>query len=498
MTANRSFLGLLCLGFLLINSIQAIHLHHNNARHHNLGHFHKSALPNLKHEQLKHTEHADASYFSLSPLVGTDKYHNVEELTEFAEQPNLLERGLNIREIPSNPMLVLQKKDIHNPDFLPVLLTMKQDDTDDTGDDDDDAEDDTDTAQDDDDDDDDDAAEDDDNEDDEGDDDDDDDAGDDTDGTDTTDDADDAGDTDATDATDDAGDTDAEAAATDDTDTSEGEITTEGEHTEQIVEDGGTTQVITTDTTVTTEEAPSSAAATPAPAETVVTEAPVQSSDLGNRIDQMSTTLQGSVDTMKNDLARTGTQIQQDLQTSVDGTMNQLTSDVGVTLEGITDIIRAEGSATRQQIAQNTYQLQRQIDGVSAKTDQNSGETINLEILLLTDNLNEKKEELKKLDIQIAQLQASIPTQDVNTCSLHTDCASCAEDTSCGWCTTEKKCVRGDSVGPLFDTCNFYDYHQCSGDACSRYRDCYVNNFLLCFSKRVLELYSGSILRMVF
>jgi len=36
----------------------------------------------------------------------------------------------------------------------------------------------------------------------------------------------------------------------------------------------------------------------------------------------------------------------------------------------------------------------------------------------------------------------------------------------------EERCVLGDKDGPLYVSCNFYNYKYCAGKDCSKYNNC--------------------------
>jgi len=38
----------------------------------------------------------------------------------------------------------------------------------------------------------------------------------------------------------------------------------------------------------------------------------------------------------------------------------------------------------------------------------------------------------------------------------------------------EERCVLGDKDGPLYVSCNFYNYKYCAGKDCSKYNNCGV------------------------
>lgn len=99
--------------------------------------------------------------------------------------------------------------------------------------------------------------------------------------------------------------------------------------------------------------------------------------------------------------------------------------------------------------------------------------------ILLVDQLESTQKRLKVLENDLKSMENQLLSQkEVNLTDFCRDldnCAECSKAKECGWCSgIEKKCVKGDEVGPIEETCSLYSYDRCNENDCTQISDCEV------------------------
>lgn len=186
-------------------------------------------------------------------------------------------------------------------------------------------------------------------------------------------------------------------------------------------------------------------------------------------ITQLKTSLDGVSQDVKNSLERAT----ENATTHMAQQVQELSKDVQRSIGKIETSLEKEGNKTREEVTLGSEKINKEILRTQRKIDANTIETRAIRITMLEQELEDKEEELKQLEERINQLKAKLPPP-TSICNQYLDCGTCTVNPRCGWCTAEQKCVEGDKVGPLYETCNFYDYGVCSGSTCGRYKDCSV------------------------
>lgn len=231
----------------------------------------------------------------------------------------------------------------------------------------------------------------------------------------------------------------------------------------------------TTSTTVTSTDAgTTTSTTTSAPAASTITTTVDTSSAISDEIEKITTQLDSSLETIKTDLQNTNEQLLDTLKTEVQKSTQELVEHVKTSTKQISADVKAEGKKTRAEVSKSTEEIKKDVKVVGAKVDVNIGETISLKVLFLQNELKEKKQQLDEVQKEILELEAKLPVEGAGICGNHGDCATCTKDPRCGWCSAESKCVEGDKVGPLYESCSFYDYEVCTGSACAQYKECSV------------------------
>lgn len=128
-------------------------------------------------------------------------------------------------------------------------------------------------------------------------------------------------------------------------------------------------------------------------------------------------------------------------------------------------------------IVSSSEKLEKKIDKIEEKVDENIEQTEESSIIIISEQIKEKEENLKLLKAEINDLKIVLNNEKeiTNVCELYNSCTDCTSNPKCGWCILEEKCVGGDHIGPSEEQCTFYSYHYCSSLSCARNTDCYVN-----------------------
>ena len=188
----------------------------------------------------------------------------------------------------------------------------------------------------------------------------------------------------------------------------------------------------------------------------------------------ISADLQTAMGNIRTELRKTSDELRETVKKQVNEALDTLKKNVAQSAGDISKQVEAEAAQTRGHLARSDTELKNKINDVAQKVDQTTTETVGLKLMILKKDLKDKEDELEKIQKEIAELKLKVPSQAPSICSTKTDCDVCTQDPRCGWCIAEKKCVDGDKIGPLYTSCNFYDYGKCSGPACGRYKDCDV------------------------
>ena len=126
--------------------------------------------------------------------------------------------------------------------------------------------------------------------------------------------------------------------------------------------------------------------------------------------------------------------------------------------------------------------LEHKIDKLEEKVDENIQQTEEASILIISQQIDEKKKDLETLKSDIEGLREIVNNEAelTDVCGMYSACDECTTNPKCGWCTLEGRCVGGDNLGPNEDSCTFYTFHYCTSLSCARNTDCYVEftNFL--------------------
>lgn len=269
---------------------------------------------------------------------------------------------------------------------------------------------------------------------------------------------------------------DATAAATDTPAATTTEVTTTTDAAPAATDAPTTTSTTVTSTDAGTATTTTVAAPAPAATTTTTTSAP-SDINISDEIEKVSDQLNDSLETIKEDLESTNEQLLETLKSQLESSTEELVQHVKSSTKQISTDIKSEGKKTRDQVTKSAEEVKKDVKVMGAKVDVNIGETISLKVLFLESELKTKKEQLEEIEKQILELEAKLPVEGAGICGNHNDCGACTKDPRCGWCSAESKCVEGDKVGPLYDSCSFYDYEVCSGSACAQYKECSVRNF---------------------
>ena len=92
---------------------------------------------------------------------------------------------------------------------------------------------------------------------------------------------------------------------------------------------------------------------------------------------------------------------------------------------------------------------------------------------LISSRISELEIELSGIDTALSMLTQAL-AQAEPKCGEKLDCDSCTISESCVWCTIEKRCVNGDSLGPINGECSDFLYESCSYAGCNEYLKCEI------------------------
>lgn len=135
--------------------------------------------------------------------------------------------------------------------------------------------------------------------------------------------------------------------------------------------------------------------------------------------------------------------------------------------------------------------LEHKIDKLEEKVDENIQQTEEASILIISQQIDEKKKDLETLKSDIESLREIVNNEAelTDVCGMYSACDECTTNPKCGWCALEGRCVGGDNLGPNEDSCTFYTFHYCTSLSCARNTDCYVNLPFFFFFNVYIELH---------
>jgi hypothetical protein len=142
----------------------------------------------------------------------------------------------------------------------------------------------------------------------------------------------------------------------------------------------------------------------------------------------------------------------------------------------INQTIVAQGEEILKEVKKATKKIDRHITKVGVEVDENMVQTLQLKLLTVQDEIENKQTQLANLEAQIDTLSSQIPPP-VSICETYSNCQSCTGNAACGWCLDNKECVQGDSISPTHGTCTFYNYGTCQGSECAGFSNCEVMTY---------------------
>lgn len=164
-----------------------------------------------------------------------------------------------------------------------------------------------------------------------------------------------------------------------------------------------------------------------------------------------------------------GTEIQNEIKTSIQKIQNQLVLHYKLVLEHA-----AKGDLEHRKITdQMTAEINEEVRELFQKTHLSFCNIKELTIMLWEYQIEDNIKAMNKLQIQADDLQRKLPPPE-SICNEYLECGVCNANPKCGWCVTQNKCVEGDNLGPLDEPCPLYDYNICRGFNCAFYKDCKV------------------------
>jgi len=202
-------------------------------------------------------------------------------------------------------------------------------------------------------------------------------------------------------------------------------------------------------------------------------EAALDDTETADAITAMTNQIREDVQKVSKDLKKDLESNNEKLAKQLNHATQEMKEEVKQSEERITKAVKEEASKLNEEVKKSAESIKEEVHKVGDKVDENLIQTLKLRKLTLEDQLENKEKELEELKTEINKLREELPPPQ-SICDTLFDCESCTANAQCGWCIAEQKCVQGDKVGPLYETCNFYDFGMCSGGGCARYKDCGV------------------------
>ena len=192
---------------------------------------------------------------------------------------------------------------------------------------------------------------------------------------------------------------------------------------------------------------------------------------IGPSVSDYADAVKTEVEAVNGEIAEASNKIHSVMQNET----NNIKNTFGQMLQDFSDQVNDSTSALTAKIDENSGMISERIDNVTDTTelsyealttqvDKSLNETLKLERTILEQELHQEEELYQEMVSEINVLKASVGTaiSADSPCSVRTDCTKCVQDPDCGWCVFENACVKGDSYGPRYAMCTFYQYQLCS------------------------------------